>query len=216
MPWLLWSCSSGPGDRTGLHQPVLRDAVLVRRTGHAAAAGGQSLISLVLAGSTGLWTAWFLILLAIVWFTSLRVVEGVALVLANVMMGVAAAPVGQAQAESAGPAAGLPGSIARDPKASGYHIAQSKIAIGSGGWSGKGFTAGSRSVSLSTRATHRLHLRRGGEELGFLGVTVALTVPVPFPAGDRVATRASDSFQQPGGVRPGRQLVRARDREHPR
>ena len=31
-----------------------------------------------------------------------------------------------------------------DPKASGYHVIQSKIAIGSGGWLGKGFTLGTQ------------------------------------------------------------------------
>ena len=53
----------------------------------------------------------------------------------------------------------------RDPLGSGYHILQSKIAIGSGGLIGKGFMQGHASpAQLPAREAHRLHLhhvRRG-------------------------------------------------------
>ena len=53
----------------------------------------------------------------------------------------------------------------RDPLGSGYHILQSKIAIGSGGLIGKGFMQGTQSpAQFPAREAHRLHLhdvRRG-------------------------------------------------------
>ncbi len=153
-------------------------------------------ISLVLAFSTGLWGAWFLIFLAVVLTYKPYVVEGVAIVLANVVMGVAA-PVLWGHLNSYQQNRLLvfldPG---RDPQRSGYHITQSKIAIGSGGWLGKGFTAGTqkRLAFLPEQHTDFIFAVLG-EELGFIGVTVALTLFLfLFLRIIRVATRASDSF----------------------
>jgi rod shape determining protein RodA len=62
-----------------------------------------------------------------------------------------------------------------DPRATGWHIIQSKIAIGSGGWFGKGFTLGSqkRLAFLPAQPTDFI-FSVVGEELGFIGVVVAL------------------------------------------
>ena len=52
-----------------------------------------------------------------------------------------------------------------DPLGAGYHISQSKIAIGSGGLTGKGFMEGTQSgLNFLPAAAHRLHLlgRLGG------------------------------------------------------
>lgn len=62
-----------------------------------------------------------------------------------------------------------------DPRATGWHIIQSKIAIGSGGWLGKGFTEGSQKSLGFLPAQHTdFILSVVGEELGFLGILVAL------------------------------------------
>jgi rod shape determining protein RodA len=45
------------------------------------------MISLVLAGSTGVWAAWFILLLVVLWYYKPFVVEGVALIVANLIMG---------------------------------------------------------------------------------------------------------------------------------
>ncbi|HYW51301.1 MAG TPA: FtsW/RodA/SpoVE family cell cycle protein, partial [Gemmatimonadaceae bacterium] len=94
-------------------------------------------ISLVLAFSTRLWGAWFLILLLLVWLYRPYLVEGIALVCINVITGVVApilweklAPYQQKRL-----LVFLDPSI--DAKASGYHVIQSQVAIGSGGWFGK-------------------------------------------------------------------------------
>jgi len=63
----------------------------------------------------------------------------------------------------------------KDPLGAGYHIIQSKIAIGSGGLSGKGFAKGTQSQLRFLPARHTDFIFSViGEELGFLGVTGAL------------------------------------------
>jgi rod shape determining protein RodA len=84
----------------------------------------------------------------------------------------------------------------RDPKASGYQVAQSRIAIGSGGWTGKGYTQGTQKRLAFLPEQHTDFIFAVvGEELGFLGVAAALTLFLfLFLRVIRVATRASDSF----------------------
>jgi len=153
-------------------------------------------ISLVLAFSTGIWGAWFLILVALVLWSRTYLREGVALLLTNVAMGVVAPllwdklkPYQQRRLlVFLDPSA--------DPKASGYQITQSKVAIGSGGLFGKGFTLGSqkRLAFLPERHTDFI-FSVVGEELGFIGVTIALSLFLAlFLRSTRVATRANDAF----------------------
>lgn len=64
-----------------------------------------------------------------------------------------------------------------DPLGAGYHIAQSKIAIGSGGVSGKGFLAGTQSQLDFVPEKHTdFILTILGEEWGFAGLTVLLAL----------------------------------------
>jgi len=59
----------------------------------------------------------------------------------------------------------------QDPKGAGYHILQSKIAIGSGGLTGKGFLKGPQSQLRFLPARHTDFIFSViGEEFGFLGV----------------------------------------------
>jgi len=153
-------------------------------------------ISLILAGSTGLWAAWFLILLVVVWWHKPYVVEGVGLVLANVMMGVAAPILWDKLKPSQQDRLLVFLDPLRDPKGSSYHILQSRIAIGSGGWTGKGFTAGTQKRLAFLPEQHTDFIWAVvGEELGFIGVTGALVLFIfLFLRVIRVATRANDSF----------------------
>jgi rod shape determining protein RodA len=83
-----------------------------------------------------------------------------------------------------------------DPLGTGYHISQSKIAIGSGGWLGKGFLNGTQS--------HLDYLPEGhtdfvfatmAEEWGLLGGTLLiLAFMLLFRWGIRVAMRTQDKF----------------------
>jgi len=66
-------------------------------------------------------------------------------------------------------------SPSKDPLGSGYHIQQSKIAIGSGGFLGKGFQKGTQSQLRFLPARHTDFIFSVvGEEFGFLGVVLAL------------------------------------------
>jgi rod shape determining protein RodA len=153
-------------------------------------------ISLILAFSTGVWGAWFLVLVALVLWYRTYLYEGVILVVANVVMGVVAPllwdrlkPFQQRRL-----LVFLDPSV--DPSASGYNVIQSKVAIGSGGLFGQGFTLGSqkRLAFLPERHTDFI-FSVVGEELGFIGVTVALSLFLAlFLRSTRIATRASDAF----------------------
>lgn len=64
----------------------------------------------------------------------------------------------------------------KDPLGSGYHITQSKIAIGSGGFAGKGYMKGTQSQLRFLPARHTDFVFAViGEEFGFIGVLVVLT-----------------------------------------
>ncbi len=83
-----------------------------------------------------------------------------------------------------------------DPRAAGYHAIQSRVAIGSGGWFGTGYTQGpqKRLAFLPEQHTDFV-FPIVGEELGFLGVMIALSLFLAlFLALLRIARRATDSF----------------------
>jgi rod shape determining protein RodA len=64
-----------------------------------------------------------------------------------------------------------------DPKGSGYQVIQSKIAIGAGGLSGKGFMKGTQSQLRFLPARHTDFIFSViGEEAGFLGVFVVIVL----------------------------------------
>ncbi len=65
----------------------------------------------------------------------------------------------------------------KDPRGSGYHVLQSKIAIGSGGLLGKGFKKGSQSQLKFLPARHTDFVFSViGEEFGFAGAAVVLFI----------------------------------------
>jgi rod shape determining protein RodA len=83
-----------------------------------------------------------------------------------------------------------------DPRAAGYHALQSRVAIGSGGWFGTGYTQGpqKRLAFLPEQHTDFV-FPVVGEELGFIGVMIALSLfLILFLALLRIARRATDSF----------------------
>ncbi|WP_372880129.1 rod shape-determining protein RodA [Psychromonas sp.] len=83
-----------------------------------------------------------------------------------------------------------------DPLGAGYHIIQSKIAIGSGGLSGKGWLQGTQSQLefLPERHTDFI-FSVFSEEFGFLGILVLLSVYLfIIGRGLWIANKAQDSF----------------------
>ncbi|OGU01368.1 MAG: hypothetical protein A2W29_10995, partial [Gemmatimonadetes bacterium RBG_16_66_8] len=153
-------------------------------------------ISLLLAFSTLSWGAWIVVLtvLLIVWRP--YVLEGAAIWLANVIMGVIAldlwtrlAPYQQNRLLSF-----LNPEI--DPRATGWNIIQSKVAIGSGGLFGKGFTLGTQKRLAFLPAQHTdFVFPILAEEWGFVGVLVTLVLfGVLLQTLLRIAREATDPF----------------------
>jgi len=155
------------------------------------------IVSLVTASITWLWGAWFFLLIVLVWRYRPYLVEGISVVLANVCMGIIAPIIWERKLKPYQRQRLLvfldPSS---DPRASGYHVIQSQVAIGSGGWLGKGFTMGTQKRLAFLPAQHTDFIFSVvGEELGFIGVTVALTLfMILFVRAIRIATRANDTF----------------------
>jgi len=83
-----------------------------------------------------------------------------------------------------------------DPRATGWHVLQSKIAIGSGGLFGQGFTHGPQKRLAYVPAQHTDFIFPVlGEELGFVGVLVALTLfAALLLVLLRIARRATDPY----------------------
>ena len=153
-------------------------------------------IGLVLAFSTVAWGAWIVLLSGLLLWWRPYVWEGLTVMLTNVVMGVLALPLWQRLApyQQNRLLAFLNPEV--DPRATGWHIIQSKVAIGSGGLLGKGFTEGTQKRLAFLPAQHTDFIFPVvGEELGFVGVVVALALfaALLFTL-LRIARRAADPF----------------------
>jgi rod shape determining protein RodA len=153
-------------------------------------------ISLVLSFSTGLWGAWFLVLVALVLWYRPYLVEGIALMVMNVATGVLAPIMWERLRPYQQNRLRVFLNPEFDPRAAGYHVIQSKVAIGSGGVWGEGYTLGSQKRLAFLPEQHTDFIWAVvGEELGFIGVTVGLFL---FAAlllrTTRIAARANDTF----------------------
>jgi rod shape determining protein RodA len=132
-------------------------------------------VSLALAFSTPIWGLWFLLLIAFIYWIRPYLTESLAVVFANIAMGVLVLPAWRR----------LPGyqrsrilSFLQpevDPQGAGWHLIQSQVAIGSGGWTGKGFAAGTqkRLAFLPEQHTDFI-VAVVGEEMGFVGIALIL------------------------------------------
>lgn len=153
-------------------------------------------IGLVLAFSTVAWGAWIVLLLGLLLWWRPYVWEGLAVMMANVAMGVVALPFWQSLApyQQNRLLAFLNPEV--DPRATGWHVIQSKVAIGSGGFLGKGFTEGTQKRLAFLPAQHTDFIFSVvGEELGFVGVLAALALFVALLLILlRIARRATDPF----------------------
>ena len=153
-------------------------------------------IGLILAFSTVAWGAWTVLLFVLLLVWRPYVWEGLLVMMGNVAMGVIALPFWRSLApyQQNRLLAFLNPEV--DPRATGWHIIQSKVAIGSGGLFGKGFGEGTQKRLAFLPAQHTDFIFPVvGEELGFVGVLVALAL---FAALIfillRIARRATDPF----------------------
>ncbi|UCD24894.1 MAG: FtsW/RodA/SpoVE family cell cycle protein, partial [Gemmatimonadota bacterium] len=153
-------------------------------------------ISLLLSFSTVSWGIWIVFLTLFVLWTRPYVVEGITIWFVNASMGILALtlweqlqPYQQKRLLSF-----LNPDL--DPRATGWHIIQSKIAVGSGGLIGVGFGDGDQKRLAFLPAQHTDFVYSViGEEFGFLGVLVTLALfAMLLLALIRIARKASDPF----------------------
>lgn len=153
-------------------------------------------VSLVLAFSTGVWGAWFFLLLGLVAWKRPAWIEASLLIAANLFMGVAAPLLWDKLNPYQQRRLLVFLDPSTDPRASGYHLIQSQVAIGSGGFFGKGFTDGSqkRLAFLPAQQTDFIYAIVG-EEFGFFGVSIVLALFCVFLLRTvRISARASNPF----------------------
>ena len=153
-------------------------------------------IGLVLAFSTVAWGLWIALLAGLLLWWRPYVWEGLAIMSLNVLGGVLALPFWNRLApyQQNRLLAFLNPDV--DPRAAGWHVIQSRVAVGSGGLLGKGFTAGTQKRLAFLPAQHTDFIFSVvGEELGFIGVLIALILFawLLFVL-LRIARRATDPF----------------------
>lgn len=153
-------------------------------------------ISLILAIGAGVWGAWFFALLALLWWKRPSALENTVIVASNVLMGVVAPVLWDKMNPYQQNRLLVFLDPSADPRGSAYNLIQSQVAIGSGGFFGKGFTAGSQKRLAFLPAQHTDFIFPVlGEELGFLGVTLALGLfTVLLLRTVRIAARSSTPF----------------------
>jgi rod shape determining protein RodA len=153
-------------------------------------------ISLLLAFNTLAWSLWMItfVLVLVAWRP--YVWDWVTFLAANVAMGAVAMPLWRRLAPYQQNRLLTFLNPEVDPRAAGYHAIQSRVAIGSGGWFGTGYTQGpqKRLAFLPEQHTDFV-FSVVGEELGFVGVLVALVLFLAlFLVLLRIARRATDAF----------------------
>jgi rod shape determining protein RodA len=153
-------------------------------------------ISLLLAFNTLTWSAWIIVFVLILIAWRPYVWDWTMFLAANVAMGAIAMPLWTRLAPYQQNRLLTFLNPEVDPRAAGYHAIQSRVAIGSGGWFGTGYTEGpqKRLAFLPEQHTDFV-FSVVGEELGFLGVFVALSLFLTlFLVLLRIARRAPDPF----------------------
>ena len=153
-------------------------------------------ISLFLAFNTLAWSAWIIVFVLILIAWRPYVWDWTMFLAANVAMGAIAMPLWTRLAPYQQNRLLTFLNPEVDPRAAGYHAIQSRVAIGSGGWFGTGYTQGpqKRLAFLPEQHTDFV-FSVVGEELGFLGVLVALGLFLMlFLVLLRIARRATDPF----------------------
>lgn len=134
-------------------------------------------ISLILSFNTWIWSACFLLLVIglYIYRYKLYLVESLSVILANLAAGAIAQPLWNslAQYQRNRILVFLDPDI--DPQGAGWQLVQSKVAVGSGGVLGKGFTLGTQKRLNFLPEQHTDFIFSVvGEELGFLGTSLAL------------------------------------------
>src|SRR5687767_8850472 len=153
-------------------------------------------LSLLLAFNDWTWGAWMVFFTALLFIWRPYISDALIVWFLNVAMGAIALPLWKQLAPYQQNRLLTFLNPEVDPRAAGYHAIQSRVAIGSGGWFGTGYTQGpqKRLAFLPEQHTDFV-FSVVGEEHGFIGVLVALGLFLAlFLVLLRIARRATDSF----------------------
>ena len=134
-------------------------------------------IALVLSFDPRIWAAFFVLLVAALYAYRYRLflVESLSVVLANLAAGTISTPLWNSLAEYQQNRILVFLDPSVDPRGAGYHVVQSMVAIGSGGLTGKGFTAGTQKRFDFLPEQHTDFIFSViGEELGYMGTFLTL------------------------------------------
>lgn len=134
-------------------------------------------LALILSYDTRIWSGYIVVLTVCLYFLRYRLylVESVGVVLANLAAGTIARPLWNSLAEYQRNRILVFLDPSLDPRGAGWQIIQSKVAIGSGGLFGKGFTMGTQKRLDFVPEQHTDFIFSVlGEELGFLGTVLVL------------------------------------------
>lgn len=134
-------------------------------------------VSLLLGFSPTVWGVWVILVVVLVYLRRPYLLEGVVVTLANLAAGALATPMWNQLAPYQQNRLLVfldPGS---DPRGAGWHLIQSQVAIGSGGFLGQGFGGGpQKRLSFLPEQHTDFIFSVVGEELGFIGVFVLLAM----------------------------------------
>jgi len=155
-------------------------------------------LGLILSFDTRIWSAYIVVLTLSLFFYRYRLylVESVGVVLANLAAGTIALPLWRSLADYQRNRLLVFLDPSVDPRGAGWHLIQSKVAIGSGGLAGKGFTLGTQKRLDFLPEQHTDFIFSVvGEELGFLGTFLVIaTFAFVLLRLVRLATDTSDPF----------------------
>ncbi len=136
-------------------------------------------VALILSFDARIWAVFFVVLVFGLYLYRYRLllVESLTAVLANLAAGTIATPLWNSLADYQQNRILVFLDPSVDPRGAGYHLIQSMVAIGSGGLTGKGFTAGTQKRFDFLPEQHTDFIFSViGEELGFVGTMMALSL----------------------------------------
>ncbi len=132
-------------------------------------------VSLLLGWSATVWGAWFVLVILLLYVRRPWMLEAVAVAAGNLAAGALATPLWNSLAPYQQNRLLVFLNPGIDPRGAGWHLIQSRVAIGSGGWLGQGFGKGpQKRLSFLPEQHTDFIFSVIGEELGFLGVVVVL------------------------------------------
>jgi len=134
-------------------------------------------VSLLLGFSPLVWGIWFLAIAVFLYLHRPFAAEGILVLVANVAAGALTLPFWRGLAPYQQNRLLVFLHPEMDPRGAGWHLIQSKVAIGSGGWLGQGYARGPQKRLAFLPEQHTDFVFSViGEELGFVGVGVLLVL----------------------------------------